>query len=249
MGERHSGDGLPGRRRGHSGGTVLGPGPAGGDAAFEARCAGTTRRTPSPPEAAQRALTAFRAARDCGAHRARTRRRDDWRPREPRRARFLPKTTLSVFLASVTLGGVAFAAIGSAGPAGHRDGDGRRARPSASAPARSAAQPHGTASGTPSARSDHPATAQDTLAHCHAYERVRGRGKALDATAWQRLVTAAGGEKNVTAYCAGQLTRAGGQKADKADEPAKSHNSGKKDKSGKVGGSGAADPTKADGWH
>ncbi len=36
-------------------------------------------------EAERRALEAFRVARDAGAHRARTRRRDDWRPRARRR--------------------------------------------------------------------------------------------------------------------------------------------------------------------
>jgi hypothetical protein len=45
-------------------------------------------------------------------------------------------------------------------------------------------------------------TAADTEAQCRAYEDVEGRGKAMDATAWQRLVTAAGGERNVAAYCA-----------------------------------------------
>jgi hypothetical protein len=50
-----------------------------------------------------------------------------------------------------------------------------------------------------------PATAKDTEAHCRAYERTKGRGHALDATAWQRLVHAAGGERQVPGYCA-QLT-------------------------------------------
>ncbi|QEU92275.1 hypothetical protein [Streptomyces kanamyceticus] len=38
-------------------------------------------------DAQRQALAAFRAARDEGAHRARTRRRDDWRPRGRRKAR------------------------------------------------------------------------------------------------------------------------------------------------------------------
>ncbi|MFD8200700.1 hypothetical protein ACFV2G_14210, partial [Streptomyces sp. NPDC059701] len=62
-------------------------------------------------------MDAFRAARDAGAHRAartaRIRRRDDWRPRDPRRARRSLRVTLSVLLASLTLGGVAYAAIGA----------------------------------------------------------------------------------------------------------------------------------------
>ena len=50
-----------------------------------------------------------------GAHRARTRRRDDWRPREHGRVRrSLRVTTLCCPLAGLTLGGVAYAAIGSA---------------------------------------------------------------------------------------------------------------------------------------
>ncbi|GHI05446.1 hypothetical protein AQI88_22610 [Streptomyces cellostaticus] len=247
MGERHSGNGLPGRRHGHPGGTVLGPGPDGQDAGFEARFAAALRRDGMAdgvdPEAAQRAVAAFRVARDSGAHRARTRRRDDWRPRKPRRARFSVKTTLSVFLASIALGGVAVAAIGSAGHQG--GGDGRRAQPSASTPQRSAAQPGVTAPGAaPAARPDHPATAKDTLAHCRAYEQVQGRGKALDATAWQRLVTAAGGEKKVAAYCAAQLPQTGGQKTDK---PAKSNNGGKTDKGAKTGKGAAPDSPKTGG--
>ncbi|MCT7357302.1 hypothetical protein N4P33_34955, partial [Streptomyces sp. 15-116A] len=63
--------------------------------------------------------------------------------------------------------------------------------------------------------SDRPAGAQDTEAHCRAYEQVAGRGKALDATAWQRLTEAAGGEENIDAYCAGR-TRDGNKAADPA---------------------------------
>ena len=39
------------------------------------------RREKLDGAAESRALVAFRVARDAGAHRARTRRRDDWRPR------------------------------------------------------------------------------------------------------------------------------------------------------------------------
>jgi hypothetical protein len=34
------------------------------------------------------------------------------------------------------------------------------------------------------------------------YEKLRGRGKALDSTAYQRLAAAAGGAAKVSAYCA-----------------------------------------------
>ncbi|MGW5325577.1 hypothetical protein [Streptomyces sp. NPDC004014] len=216
MGERLSGEGLPARRRGHPGGTVLGSATAGPDTGFEARIAAALRGDGADgvdPEAERRAVAAFRTARDSG-RRSRTRRRDDWRPGRPRRARLSLRTTLSVLLASLTLGGVAFAAMGSPGLTGHDDGGTgpRRTRPPVSAQhtagatgRHQAAEPGGTVSAAPSARPDHPANAQDTRAHCRAYEQVRGRGKALDSTAWQRLVLAAGGEDDVAGYCAARL--------------------------------------------
>ncbi|MFF0220756.1 hypothetical protein [Streptomyces sp. NPDC004629] len=230
MGERHSDDGPPGRRRAHPVGAVPGPRPADQDAALEARF-GTALRPEGAgldPEAERRAVAAFRAARDTGAHRARTRRRDDWRPGAPRRARFSVKATLSVFLASVALGGLAVAAIASAGsPAPHGEPGPGTPHPTtetherpASRPAPSARRPvtspgatrpapaspapaDPAATGPAAARPDRPAT--DTLAHCRAYEQVKDRGKALDATAWQRLVAAAGGADKVAAYCAARL--------------------------------------------
>ncbi|MFI8217675.1 hypothetical protein [Streptomyces sp. NPDC085932] len=157
-------------------------------------------------EAEQRAVAAFRAARRAGA-RARTRRRDDWRLRERRLPGRSLKATLSVLLASLTLGGVAVAAIGSVAST---DEPGERGRPPVStrAPGPSAGGVTEDPAGSGSARPDHPGTAGDVEAHCRAYEQVGGRGKALGATAWQRLVEAAGGERKVTAYCAEQEARA-----------------------------------------
>jgi hypothetical protein len=64
-------------------------------------------------------------------------------------------------------------------------------------------------SSSPGSRpTDRPAPAQDTEAHCRAYEQVQGHGKALDAKVWQQLVAAAGGKAKVTDYCSEQLTRA-----------------------------------------
>jgi len=152
-------------------------------------------------EGERRAVDAFRVARDAGAHRARTRRRDDWRPRAQRQRARTWKATLSVLLASLTLGGVAYAAIGAGGggPAKSAAGDGST-RPSVttSAPAQSPSSPRPSVS----APADRPATAKDTLAHCRVYEKLQGRGKAPDSTAFRRLVAAAGGEENVSAYCA-----------------------------------------------
>ncbi|MEU6806512.1 hypothetical protein [Streptomyces neyagawaensis] len=154
-----------------------------------------------------RAVAAFRAAREQGARTARTRRRDDWRPNPRRRVQLSVRTTLAVLLSSLTLGGVAFAAIGSAtrdaaaGP-GRGEGDGRTGT-SHSAPA--APGPSGTP-GAGSSPGDRPASARDTEAHCRAYEqKAEGRGRALDATAWRRLADAAGGTEKVAAYCAARL--------------------------------------------
>ncbi|MCF3177366.1 hypothetical protein IPZ61_29120 [Streptomyces sioyaensis] len=163
------------------------------------------------PEAEQRALAAFRAAaHGADGRRARSRRRDDWRPREQRRVRRPVRMTFGAVFASLALGGVAYAAIGSAGSSADGAGAGRgTAHPAPVAPD----QPGGTASSTSSGRpgpTNRPSPAKDTVAHCRAYKQVEGRGKALDATAWQRLVAAAGGKDKVAAYCSEQLTWATG---------------------------------------
>ncbi|MCC5477053.1 hypothetical protein [Streptomyces barringtoniae] len=207
MGERLSGDGGPSRRRVQAG-TVSGASEAADVTALETVLAAVLRTGDVDPRAEQRAVAAFRDAGATGARRARTRRRDDWRPAAERRAGRTVRMTFGAVFASVALGGVAVAAIGSAGSSTGGAGAGpRTGQPSAVAPAR----PGGTAPSAPSAGSrptDRPPSAKDTQAHCRAYEQVRSRGKALDATAWQRLVTAAGGKDKVAAYCSEQLTRA-----------------------------------------
>ena len=179
--------------------------------------------------AEKRAVAAFRTARDAGAHRARTRRRDDWRPREQRRAARSLKTTLSVLCASLAVGGVAVAGIGSYGTPGHGSADERK--PRTSTPQSPAAEPSRTAA---PAQPDRPDTAKDTEAHCRAYEKGNGKeqGKALDATAWQRLVAAAGGEGNVAAYCAQQLATAESEPG-KAEKTAKSEKAATAEKTAK----------------
>lgn len=204
MGERQNGIGGPDRRRVRPDDRLPG-GPAVDPAALETLLAVAMRGTVDA-DAEQRAVAAFRDARDAGAHRARTRRRDDWRPREQRSAARSLRTTLSVFLASLALGGVAYAAIGSSGGSssnGAGDGRGR-----ATASASDETRPGGPTTAPGAGPTDRPGTAQDTEAHCRAYEQVQGRGKALEARAWQRLVAAAGGEAKVRAYCAEQLARA-----------------------------------------
>ena len=255
MGEHRSDGGFPGRRRVHPGDSAYGhraaardadgrlPGHGGtagldslgsrhvlDEAELEALLAAALIRDRIDGEAEQRAVAAFLAARDAGAHRARSRRRDDWRPRERRHPARSLKTTLSVLLASLTLGGVAVAAIGSVGSTDGADDRGRPTAPTR-APGTSAGEATGTAPGSASARPDRPATAQDTEARCRAYEQVDRRGKAMEATAWKRLVEAAGGETNVTAYCAEQLARA----------EAKPSSTAKPEKSAEAPGSTGAD--------
>lgn len=231
MGERQNGGGLSGRRRVHPDGAA--PRGTFDSESLEVLLGAALRAGAVDPEAEQRATAAFRAARDAGAHRAEARRRDDWRPRERGRGRRSVKTTVAMALASLTLGGVAVAAIGTVTSShrGNDDGhhpapatgttDGPAVRPSRTSPAPSGPATH-----------DRPDTAKDTLAHCRAYEQVAGHGKALDSTAWQRLVQAAGGEKNVAAYCAGQLARADDKKANQPDKSGKADKSDKSDESG-----------------
>ncbi|MHB9856060.1 hypothetical protein ACSYGO_43410 [Streptomyces krungchingensis] len=203
MGERLAGEG---RRWVHPGGSLTGPGGEGFGPGLETALA-TALRGGVDQEAEQRAVTAFRAARDAGALTARTRRRDDWGVgKEPRAGRPV-RTTLAVLFAGLSLGGVAVTAVGSVGSPSHGTGDNQASKP----PTGASSVPDKN-SGT-SGQADRPDTAQDTEAHCRAYQQVVGRGHALNSTAWQRLVTAAGGADKVAAYCAEQLARAQASKA------------------------------------
>ncbi|MGW2785872.1 hypothetical protein ACWC3X_32255 [Streptomyces populi] len=201
-GERHVGDGAP-----------PGPGatppaePGGGRPPLEELLAAAIRGRADDTAARTRAVAAFRAARDGGAHTARTRRRDDWRPKGRGRPSRSVRAALAVLLAGLTLGGVAVAAIGpvSRDDTGHRD---RVAvRPSDGVPDRSPGSPPpaGPGSPAPAAPAVRPPRDRDTEAHCRAYASVRDRGGALDSRAWRRLVTAAGGEDEVEAFCARRL--------------------------------------------
>lgn len=172
-------------------------------------------RGPEPDgESERRAVDAFRVARDSGAHHASTRRCDDWRPRR----RLWPSTLSSVraavglLVGGLVLGGAAYAGIG---PLGVHHGS-RHDTSDGTGPSRTAENGTdlppgtGTAGGYPSVPGTpglapvpgRPDTAKDTEAHCRAYERVRDKGQALEATAWRRLVEAAGGVDEVPAYCA-----------------------------------------------
>ncbi|WP_328494384.1 hypothetical protein OHS59_17795 [Streptomyces sp. NBC_00414] len=213
--------------------------------------AAAVRGEEADAEAEKRALAAFRDARDEGAHgAARTRRRDDWRPAGERRRGWSPRATLVALAASVTLGGVAVAAIGSGagerGEGGERDGN----RPSSSAAADAGS---GAGAGMPGPSgpgpTDGPSTAQDTEAHCRAYDSVKKRGKALDSVAWQRLIRAAGGEDEVAAYCEARLTGAK-QKQNTKQQKQKKNNgkgAGEAEKTKKPEASKSAEPSNTPG--
>ncbi|MGH1554294.1 hypothetical protein ACRAWF_27210 [Streptomyces sp. L7] len=207
MGERLSGDGVPGRQRVHPGGAASGSWDERDTAGLESTLDAVIRGRDLDPEAEQRALVAFRTTRNPGTHRARTRRRDDWRLPAKRRVGRPVKTTFGVVFASLALGGVAVAAIGSAGSSTDGAGTGRATEHPSVAPDRpgNAASSAPTDAGRPAGGSS---PAQDTEAHCRAYEQVKDRGKALEATAWRQLVAAAGGSDKVAAYCSEQLAQA-----------------------------------------
>ncbi|MEV8532664.1 hypothetical protein [Streptomyces sp. NPDC051211] len=161
-------------------------------------------------DGAARAVAAFRVARDEGLHAsARTRRRDDWRPAAERRLGRSLRTALASLLASVTLGGVAIAAGALPTPFRETPAPEPKPRRSTSVPLPPPKPAGSPVPATPSVdretrpapRPAKPATAQDHEALCSAYEKVKGRGKAAESAAWQRLVTAAGGEQGVPGYC------------------------------------------------
>ncbi len=189
------------------------------------------RRQPVDDRAEQAALAAFRSARTASdGARLRTRRRDDWRPRT-RKQRWARGGALTL-ATSTLLGGIAFASIGVMDSGRPRppqaDTNHSTPRPPAPTPGEQGSPFTGSAT-APTASSSRPGTAKDVEAHCRAYENVKDRGNALNATAWQRLVRAAGGERQVAAYCA-QLTASAGKatpaptktnKTEKTVEPGK----------------------------
>ncbi|GAA3499680.1 hypothetical protein GCM10019016_067840 [Streptomyces prasinosporus] len=192
-------------------------GPAGDTTRLEALLVAALVRDRVDAGAEQRAVAAFVAARESGAHGARTRRRDDWRaPRRRFGGRSL-RATLGALVAGCALSGVAVAGINAVGtPGGGRSEDtGPSRTPSASSAPRTPDASGSRAAGTPEASASASAGGDgartgagraeatgDAEAHCQAYERVAGRGRALEAPVWERLVAAAGGAERVDAYCA-----------------------------------------------
>ncbi|MER5207887.1 hypothetical protein [Streptomyces sp. NPDC002825] len=167
---------------------------------------------------ARAAVAAFRTARDSGLHRSRrTRRREDWRPVRDRRGGRPLKTALAALAASLTLGGVAFAAAASHDTAEEQEPRDPEPGSSTSVPLPPRGPglppftlPNGASTpppGAPGTRIPHDRTAppHPNEALCLAYEKSRDQGKALEAAAWQRLVAAAD-DHDVATYCATLLT-------------------------------------------
>ncbi|MCQ4213526.1 hypothetical protein [Streptomyces longispororuber] len=120
-----------------------------------------------------RALAAFRAARDAGAFTAPTRRRDDWRPRR-RRGRWSLRAAVGAVVATVAVGGVAVAGIGTVSSTDEPD---QRPRPSRTVlPSPAAAEPSAPAPSerAPRAGRSRPGQAKDQQARCKSYEAGHG---------------------------------------------------------------------------
>lgn len=177
----------------------------------------------------QRAVAAFREAREAGAHRTRTRRRDDWRPREPGLGRFSVRLTLSVLVAGLGLGGVAVAGMGATGTAtdGSRQGGTRSPVPAVTStpsdgpsegligePSAARSPAAGPDAGSLPAVPEHALRSEDAAARCRASEKVGGRGEEPEQADRKRLSAAAGGvaggAANVEAQCAGRSRPASG---------------------------------------
>jgi hypothetical protein len=210
MGERQSDGGPAGRRRVHPEGAPPSHGGAGSvlgrravdTADLEALLAAALIRHDVDADAEQRAVAAFVQAREAGAHRARSRRGDDWRVRRGRLGRHSLRATLSAVFAGLTLSGVAVAGIGVVGSSS--DGPAEDDRPT-HVPADGTTPSAGQSAGQSAGPGRLPGAADATEAHCRAYEQAEGRGEAMEATAWQWLVQEAGGAAKVDAYCAERL--------------------------------------------
>ncbi|MFC4606654.1 hypothetical protein ACFO9E_02255 [Streptomyces maoxianensis] len=188
---------------------------------LEALLAAARRPGVVDPAAEERALRAFRVARDEGVGAAPVRwrrRRDDWRPAaERRRVRALKALVAGVAVAA-TLGGVAVAAGMGVIPSPF--GGEAEPKPVRSAPTAPVVEEGrggaGRGEGTPQSpvRPTRPSTGdaspgrpgkaqgQDTAAHCRRYlAAAAGRGTAPKGAAMAELEAAAGGPAAVRAYC------------------------------------------------
>ncbi|MCX4824622.1 hypothetical protein OG883_33165 [Streptomyces sp. NBC_01142] len=193
------------------------------------------------PAAEEKALRAFRTAREEGVHAAPLRwrrRRDDWRPDGERRWVRALKALLAGVVTAAALGGVAVAA--GDGAISLPFGGGAEPRPRQSAPTVPGAGEESVRDGrwgrgpqrpsrpSPSASyespRERPGMAQDTVAHCRVYlAAVEGRGKAPGDAAATRLEEAAGNREAIPVYCEQRLAgeqqkKTGANPAEKSPE-------------------------------
>ncbi|UUN28763.1 hypothetical protein [Streptomyces sp. FIT100] len=184
--------------------------------------------TPAPA-AQERALAAFRAARDEGRHTApvpwwRRRRRDDWRPASVRRARSALVKGLLAGVVVGAVGGVAVAAGSGVIPTPFGDGN------EPGAPRSSSAAPGGTRQGEPAPEREPgipagstappaggvgpslPGAAAGDAAQCRVYlAALDRRGVPPTGQSTERLEAAAGGPQGVRTYCEHLLDERGPQ--------------------------------------
>ncbi|MEV8341247.1 hypothetical protein [Streptomyces niveus] len=165
------------------------------------------------PEGVERALAAFRVAGHAadGVAPRRGRRRDDWRPARRRFSVLASwRAALVAALATVTLGGLALAAVPGVLAEPPRPAEGpdksTASRPGVGAPRTPGGTPGATGRSTPSPTPSASASAsaydpvpRSHAALCHAWSRGNGKHR---GTAFQRLAEAAGGESAVDTYCA-----------------------------------------------
>lgn len=192
--------------------------------------------------AEERALQAFREAREAGLFTARVRwrrSRDDWRTVGERHRVRVFRALVAGVAAAAALGGVAVAAGkgaipspfgGGAGPKPVRSAPAEpgpeeeraRERRGTGAPESPARPARPSADATPPAR---PGSARDTAAHCRVYlAAVSRRGVPPRGAAMARLEAAAGGPEFVRAYCERLLQ---GEKSDIRPNPADGRPDGK----------------------
>ncbi|WP_345039413.1 hypothetical protein [Streptomyces sannanensis] len=190
------------------------------------------------PDAAEQARLAFRAAREGDVHAPawwRRRARDDWRPRSRRPWPRSLKALIGGLAVTAGLGGVAIAAVSGAVPSPFggraepappptRSASPVPGTPTASSPTASSPAGDGTAAPdepvrrgqdiTPSRR-PHVSGGRAEAAHCRTYlaDPGKGRGGRNGSTAFERLVTAAGGDGNaVRDYCERLLAAEGSKR-------------------------------------
>ncbi|WP_432071989.1 hypothetical protein [Streptomyces wuyuanensis] len=187
---------------------------------LEALLAAARRPGAPDPAARERALAAFRTARDAGPHAAplpwwRRRGRDDWRSTaERRRGRLLVRGLIAGIVVA-SLGGVAVAAGtgaipspfgGGEEPAPGRSPEPTRTRQTERTPEAPALPPRTSEGATEHGQTPGAAVSADDVAHCRGFlAALERKGVPPRGEAMARLEGRAGGPEAVRAWCEGLL--------------------------------------------